>query len=357
MNASFLMIMSLLGSAISGALLEVLDSVKTTGIFSTHLHELLELPLTYSDRVSKRRMGVNWVKQTQASTMNHHNRKDEEQEGGGRRQEKAYLEPVWTYQIEDGVCVESLALHTGRKFGLPEPVLLRAAHLAQQFDTLCRSSSSSSSSTSPSSSLSDLPASSSSSAHGFDSKRDLEQVKQVMQQVYQDSGMSGNDPCIAHIPAHWEVPPSLQAGKSCLYVLEIPRVVRETTPSSRPPLQRNDSHHHKCGSRDDQRVGGSLYYIGETDSLKHRLMTHRRKHKITNGGRDGASSSSKNMNRLQSMNSENEVLLWKELQVLVCPMPDKSTAREMETCLIKALAQHGFPLLSNYDANHQHFGK
>lgn len=77
------------GAALSGALLEALDSVPVTAVFATHLHELFDLPLT-TQHVRWKRMGV-----------------VAEEEGGGG-------EVRWSYQLEDGRCVDSMALHTAR---------------------------------------------------------------------------------------------------------------------------------------------------------------------------------------------------------------------------------------------------
>lgn len=42
------------GSALSGALLEHLDKQQVTGIFATHLHEILLLPLNLKSTLNKR---------------------------------------------------------------------------------------------------------------------------------------------------------------------------------------------------------------------------------------------------------------------------------------------------------------
>ena len=98
------------GAAIAGALLEHLDKAKVSGIFATHLHEILELPLKLK-RVQKKKMGMK-ISVSGAVT--------------------------WTYLLEDGECLDSLALETARRYGLPSALISRAEELSTSFDLLCR---------------------------------------------------------------------------------------------------------------------------------------------------------------------------------------------------------------------------
>ncbi|CEL93038.1 unnamed protein product [Vitrella brassicaformis CCMP3155] len=99
------------GAALAGALLEALDSVPVRGIFATHLHELLHLPL-------------------ETQTLSYHKMGVEVNDATG--------DVRWTYRLEDGICVDSLALATAKKFGLPKTVLDRAETLLNQFDETVR---------------------------------------------------------------------------------------------------------------------------------------------------------------------------------------------------------------------------
>ena len=64
----------------------------------------------------------------------------------------------WTYQLEDGICTDSMALTTARQYGLPSTVLSRAERLMEVFDQVCRPSSASNDSySSPVSSVSLTP--------------------------------------------------------------------------------------------------------------------------------------------------------------------------------------------------------
>ena len=44
----------------------------------------------------------------------------------------------WNYQLEDGRCVDSMALVTAKQYGIDAKIVQRAAQLAQTFDALCR---------------------------------------------------------------------------------------------------------------------------------------------------------------------------------------------------------------------------
>jgi hypothetical protein len=94
------------GSALAGALLEKLDSLQLAAIFATHLHEIFQLPLQLRG-VQTKRMGIA------------HDGDDQ---------------PTWTFRVEDGVCTESLAMNTARRFGVPAELITRAEALADTFD-------------------------------------------------------------------------------------------------------------------------------------------------------------------------------------------------------------------------------
>jgi hypothetical protein len=98
---------------LAGALLEHLDFKRVPGIFATHLHEILQLPLLL-ERVRFMRMGI---------------------------EHSAEGMPRWTYELLNGSCTDSLALVTARQYGIPDQILKRAAELEEKFDTVCRASS------------------------------------------------------------------------------------------------------------------------------------------------------------------------------------------------------------------------
>lgn len=102
------------GAALAGALLEALDDCGCSGIFATHLHEVFQLPLVLN-RVTYKRMGIEQV--------------DESRESDDKR---------WTYKLEDGKCIDSLALQTARQYNIPLSIIKRAEQLAAIFDDTCR---------------------------------------------------------------------------------------------------------------------------------------------------------------------------------------------------------------------------
>ena len=116
------------GASLAGALLEALAERGVTGIFSTHLHELLELPLDVPG-LRLKRMGHEWVP----------NRSDVSKSGNAiQRGVDSRLR--WTYRIEDGVCTDSMGMETARLYGLPQRVLDRAAALSEYFSSHLRTS-------------------------------------------------------------------------------------------------------------------------------------------------------------------------------------------------------------------------
>jgi hypothetical protein len=277
------------GAALAGALLERLDRIGCYGIFATHLHELLDLPLTLSSRTSKKRMGVDWRSNPQGTGV----------------------EPVWTYLLEEGSCRDSMALHTGRQFGLDEAVLARAAELTEAFDIVCRNTTSADAATPPPLLFSRIAREVPEKMGGFDL------VKQVLLQEARSLATAESAATKkVLLPPRWEVPQGLTAKVSCVYVLEVsaPASAAATNPSS------------------------VAYYVGETDALKQRLQQHRVRQGSTKRGEGSG------------------VWGWADAAAMVLPVADKSMARAVEARTITALAEAGLPLLSKADGAHRHFG-
>ncbi len=91
------------GAGLAGALLEAMDASNSIcGVFATHLHEVLSLPLI-TKHVSNMRMGIEQLSPSKLKL---------------------------TYKLEPGVCTDSLALHTAQMYGLPESILQRAKVLS-----------------------------------------------------------------------------------------------------------------------------------------------------------------------------------------------------------------------------------
>eukprot|EP00977_Amphora_coffeiformis_P025658 scaffold21117_cov170-Amphora_coffeaeformis.AAC.2 len=101
------------GTRLAGAVLEAMATAGMKGIFATHLHEILDLPLDGKDRITAKRMAMY----------------DKDKSGF----ESSFYQ--WTYRLEDGVCRDSMALVTAAQFGLPESVLSRAEVLGEYLST------------------------------------------------------------------------------------------------------------------------------------------------------------------------------------------------------------------------------
>jgi len=89
-----------MGTALSGSVLEALDRTRCIGIFATHLHGILDLPLETAR--------INYMAM-------------ETKQRNGRK--------IATWKLVDGVNRESLAIETATDCGIPPEVASRAEHL------------------------------------------------------------------------------------------------------------------------------------------------------------------------------------------------------------------------------------
>lgn len=205
------------GTRLAGAVLEAMAQRGMSGIFATHLHDILELPLDRRDRIIKKRLAI------------------EEKDGSYE----------WTYLLEDGVCKDSLALLTAARFGLPEEIIRRAEDLAEHLPE-ARSfanknganqgdeSMSTSSETPPVKSRPATRMSENQQQEELDFQRAIALAEDLTGQVS------------IPIPPRWNPPPALCNNQSCVYMIEL---------KANPPK----------------------YYVGETDALSQRLKKHRSK--------------------------------------------------------------------------------
>ena len=92
------------GTKLAGAVFEHMAASGISGVFATHLHDILKLPLKENAR-----------KRIREKRMAFHNA----------------TESGWTYKLEDGVCSDSMALVTARDFGISVEILRRAQELEQ----------------------------------------------------------------------------------------------------------------------------------------------------------------------------------------------------------------------------------
>ena len=97
------------GTRLAAAILEAMACGGMNGIFATHLHDIVKLPLRCAERISYKRMKVPEL----AS--------GEEFDGD------------WSYLLEDGICTDSLALLTASRFGLSDSIIKRAEALGSSF--------------------------------------------------------------------------------------------------------------------------------------------------------------------------------------------------------------------------------
>eukprot|EP00547_Thalassionema_nitzschioides_P000045 CAMPEP_0194209404 /NCGR_PEP_ID=MMETSP0156-20130528/7541_1 /TAXON_ID=33649 /ORGANISM="Thalassionema nitzschioides, Strain L26-B" /LENGTH=1217 /DNA_ID=CAMNT_0038936571 /DNA_START=172 /DNA_END=3825 /DNA_ORIENTATION=- len=206
------------GTSIAAAVLEEMSNRGMSGIFATHLHDIIPLLKTENcDGIVNKRMVI----------------RDDQHP---------------TYLMEDGVCMDSQALETAARFGFPDNVLTRAKTFAKILDD------------------------------GFEEENnDVEIDYNLVERCSHDdvSDEASNEithstkcmedailvaskvqGCEDEIPIKirpkWTPPPSLE-GRSCVYILAVP--IRDDHSS-------NERHH---------------FYVGETDSFLQRLSQHRRK--------------------------------------------------------------------------------
>lgn len=96
------------GARFAAAIFEAMSSRGMRGVFATHLHDILKLPLRSRERIITKQMAI--VRATDI--------------GEGTSYE-------WTYRLEDGVCNDSLATGTAKRFALPPEIIERADVLGQ----------------------------------------------------------------------------------------------------------------------------------------------------------------------------------------------------------------------------------
>lgn len=159
----------------------------------------------------------------------------------------------WNYHLEDGRCVDSMALVTARKYGIDASIVHRAGVLADTFDRLCRSGQNTSSADA-STSVPSIVGNTWTKNHSALTKHSAQHteiaddgagseavateakpaakplppgrrynlnsdVVPLIRTVSAENS-AGLTPVIQMVPAAFEVPPSLE-GTACVYVLQI----------------------------------------------------------------------------------------------------------------------------------------
>jgi hypothetical protein len=283
------------GTRLAGAVLERMADLGMSGIFATHLHDVLDLPLRKTRIVTKRIKIV-------------HDEKDGSYE--------------WTHKLEDGICTDSMALVTAERFGLPEEIIRRAEELTQfipeRTNTTVKDSIGSlvvgpmddeeNSFASDGiiddvfiSSIPEISSSSTTESQLLEREQEKEHRRKEFLDVIDLASKLINDKTSStpvQVPSRHHPPASL-SNRSCLYVLQL------TAPSSSSSSSSTTSR----------------YYIGETDSLSKRLSQHRRK---------GSG-------------------MWSHSKAVAFPVDDKTQARYLESTLIGELARAGYSLESIAD--------
>jgi len=268
------------GTRLAAAILEAMSSRGMKGIFATHLHDILHLPLRSRDRIITKQMAIS--------------------RGTTKENDKDDTTYEWTYRLEDGVCHDSLATVTARRFGLPDDIIQRADELG-----LYLSSSHVEDISTPDveTAVEDLSIENEIQEEEEDQGSDVVVQKRLLEltnfkDVLTLAQESTNLPVIM-IPRKANPPPAL-TNKSCVYVLEL---------ACQPPR----------------------YYVGETDAIVQRLRNHRSK---------GSSSSSGGGGRDVS---------WSNCRAGVIPVSSKSEARRLENLIIQKMVQAGYVLVSKQD--------
>lgn len=93
-------------------------SFANKGIFATHLHELLKLPLVLR-HATYGRMGLRFDASGLDIIKNTHKSKF-------FGQIFVIGRVHWTYLLEEGVCTDSMAIHTAKAFKLPNTLIERS---------------------------------------------------------------------------------------------------------------------------------------------------------------------------------------------------------------------------------------
>lgn len=178
------------GTRIAAAILEEMTARRVNGIFATHLHDILGLPLKNRDCIVEKRMSL------------------------------PNDEDLFPYIVEDGVCTDSMALFTARRFGLPSCVLERAEFFGKYLQQHL-----------------EPQRSSYSLKLKFFPEHCLQDFKEFAEKITNCKHTL--------VPPRFMPPAKFCQGQSCVYVLEI---------ATKPPY----------------------YYVGESDNFHARIEKHRR---------------------------------------------------------------------------------
>jgi len=296
------------GCALGASVLESLDEIGTHGIFSTHLHRMLDLPLKL-ERTQKMCMEIEQEPSIVAGEMK--------------------LKPTW--RMIQGECRESLAFEVAQSEGVPLDVVERSKELlalllkggndgtsvatlreivdplihaieaaADRDDSIRQAVLSMQGRVLSKDSRMDMSRDSQTKAMR-PSLPTLESAADIMQDVAK--GYSTEFRGI-FIRSH-QVPPPDLGNRSCVYIMRTP---------------------------------DGWFYCGESDDVQARITSHRSR-------------------RSHATKSLNQDVMNSEFAVLILPKSQgKSNARAIETCVVRSLVSRQFPMLGTGDAAHKVFG-
>mmetsp|Transcript_16796 Transcript_16796/g.41242 ORF Transcript_16796/g.41242 Transcript_16796/m.41242 type:complete len:426 (+) Transcript_16796:1154-2431(+) len=333
------------GTAMAGAVVEALDARGARGIFATHLHGLLDLPLELSPFVRRMRMETAPVVVTATGGRGGG-------EGGGLTK---WVRPTW--RMVPGECRESLALQTAVDMGVSHEVVRRSTELLKVLKAPGPTppGAPGSSTTGPSGTRGGVAASGAKWGPASYANANAHALPEMTLNTFTNGGNGGGgiggggigggsvgksspappledllkilDETARRIPAFagasrggalgmvrgWEVFPPGAAGWTCVYV-----------------LRRSDG----------------WVYCGETDNIAGRLEAHRAA-AVRDAGTTTAGGGNNNNNNI-------------EVEVAYLEVPreagGRSAARALETRVIERLQAQRVPLLSGYDARNSSFG-
>jgi hypothetical protein len=227
------------GTSLAGAVLEEMALRELSGVFATHLHGILDLPLLEKARerlVNKRMMTIN--------------------------EEEDFTSNVpsmfgWTYKLEDGICTDSLAMKTAERFGLPPHVISRAKDFSSHYNTVNNGTAS--------------YGKDNNDALVYASNRLANNGKSLSKSVEQEilalplepfhilEQMTNSAGTACRIPSGYMSPPVIDQGP-CVYILEYTHTYNIISSSSTATTSRSEE---------------KRYYVGETRKLSQRLKQHR----------------------------------------------------------------------------------
>lgn len=313
-------------AALAGAVIEELSNPKyqIMSIFATHLHEILKLPLDIpSYAVASSASGGSIVSY---KTMEVKVADDVSVDTNVGMDEKTIK---WTYRLIDGVCTDSLALHTAQLYRLPNHMVKRAKQLGEAFNDIGLHATSNSSHIDSDASLvrpmEDIIVQDTTRSHSISFEKVFYHIQNAMKGFRDKYKCNSNaiDICPNENEIEFNsrftlvnpglevIPPSFE-GKHLVYILEISDRVGDEAGCSIP-----------------------YYYVGETGSIQQRIKQHVAKYKKID----------KNLS-INVLVVEPLVCVKSTTDVPHNLINNRTTAKRVETVLINYLKAQGVDIRS-----------